>query len=286
MPRAALVTPPSPHLKSEVSIICGMARATLSESGNRLGRIRGKLRPGPRQDRGRVPQTIRRFQCPYPRAGRLSSDQRPARPGVEDGNRTREFSRLCGRGGRPGGLEPGGAPFDDDSEPRPVQYTIYSLNDRYRGVFGGRMVVFMNKDDMAERQIMPDSVIELESLVDVAVRRTAGGFKVKPYNIPRGSIAAYYPETNGLMPLSHHDKKSKTPSAKSIPGCREDDGRLGPMPAAPEGVDGDTSRPASRFLRWPRVQEDPRCPVGLWMAAVRSPSSIFIQGRPRWRRRS
>jgi hypothetical protein len=40
---------------------------------------------------------------------------------------------------------------------------------------------------------------------------------VRLYNIPRGSIAAYYPEMNGLLPLSYHDKKSKTPSAKSIP---------------------------------------------------------------------
>jgi hypothetical protein len=40
---------------------------------------------------------------------------------------------------------------------------------------------------------------------------------VKAYSIPRGSIAAYYPETNGLMPLSYHDQKSKTPSVKSIP---------------------------------------------------------------------
>jgi hypothetical protein len=49
------------------------------------------------------------------------------------------------------------------------------------------------------------------------VRRTASGFKVRPYDIPRGSIASYYPETHGLLPLSYHDKKSKTPSAKSIP---------------------------------------------------------------------
>ena len=44
-----------------------------------------------------------------------------------------------------------------------------------------------------------------------------GGFKVRPYDIPRGSIAAYYPETNPLLPLSHRDPKSKTPAAKSIP---------------------------------------------------------------------
>jgi len=95
---------------------------------------------------------------------------------------------------------------------------IYGLDDRYRGVFGGRMVVFMNKDDMADRQIEPDSLVELESVTDGGdVRRSASGFKVRPYDIPRGSVAAYYPETNGLLPLSYHDKKSKTPSAKSIP---------------------------------------------------------------------
>ena len=80
------------------------------------------------------------------------------------------------------------------------------------------MVVFMNKDDMADRQIEADALVELESVTDSGdVRRTAGGFKVRPYNIPKGSIAAYYPETNNLLPLSYHDKKSKTPSAKSIP---------------------------------------------------------------------
>jgi len=43
------------------------------------------------------------------------------------------------------------------------------------------------------------------------------GFKARPYSIPRGSIGAYYPETNPLLPLAHHDLKSKTPAAKSIP---------------------------------------------------------------------
>jgi anaerobic selenocysteine-containing dehydrogenase len=81
--------------------------------------------------------------------------------------------------------------------------TIYSLDDRYRGVFGGRMVVFMNQDDMAEHQIELDSFVELESVTDGGdVRRTASGFKVKPYNIPRGSIAAYYPETKPSSAVS------------------------------------------------------------------------------------
>jgi formate dehydrogenase major subunit len=95
--------------------------------------------------------------------------------------------------------------------------TIYTLNDRYRGVFGGRMVVFMNEDDMTERQIEEDSIVELVSLADPKKRRAVGGFKVRPYKIPRGCIASYYPETNDLMPVEHFDPLSKTPSAKSIP---------------------------------------------------------------------
>ena len=80
------------------------------------------------------------------------------------------------------------------------------------------MVVFTNANDMAARQVEPDLLVEMELVTEGGdVRRTAGGFKARPYNIPRGSIAAYYPETNGLLPLSYHDKKSKTPSAKSIP---------------------------------------------------------------------
>jgi len=95
--------------------------------------------------------------------------------------------------------------------------TIYGLDDRYRGVFGGRMVVFMNEADMKEGGIAPGVLVEIESLADDGQKRVVQGFKVLPYNIPKGSIGAYYPEANPLLPLAHHDRKSKTPAAKSIP---------------------------------------------------------------------
>lgn len=95
--------------------------------------------------------------------------------------------------------------------------TIYSLNDRYRGVFDSRMVVFMNSDDMAEQNIAPDTLVEIESIAYDGQRRRVGGFKARAYSVRRGSIAACYPETNPLLPLSHCDEKSKTPAAKSIP---------------------------------------------------------------------
>jgi anaerobic selenocysteine-containing dehydrogenase len=79
------------------------------------------------------------------------------------------------------------------------------------------MVVFMNEIDMKARGLTPGALAEIESLADDGQRRVVRGFKVKPYSIPQGSIGAYYPETNPLLPLAHHDAKSKTPAAKSIP---------------------------------------------------------------------
>jgi hypothetical protein len=60
-------------------------------------------------------------------------------------------------------------------------------------------------------------LVEIEALADDGRQRMLRGFKARPYEIPRGSIGAYYPECNPLLPLAHHDLKSKTPAAKSIP---------------------------------------------------------------------
>jgi anaerobic selenocysteine-containing dehydrogenase len=94
--------------------------------------------------------------------------------------------------------------------------TIYSLDDRYRGVFGGRMVVFINEADMKARGIAEGDQVEIESLADDGKRRIVGGFWAKPHSIAGGSIGAYYPETNSLL-LAYHDPRSSTPAAKSIP---------------------------------------------------------------------
>jgi anaerobic selenocysteine-containing dehydrogenase len=79
------------------------------------------------------------------------------------------------------------------------------------------MVVFMNDADMRARGIAPGALVEIESLAEDGKQRIVQGFRVKPHNIAAGCIAAYYPETNPLLPLAHHDAKSGTPAAKSIP---------------------------------------------------------------------
>jgi anaerobic selenocysteine-containing dehydrogenase len=93
--------------------------------------------------------------------------------------------------------------------------TIYGEDDRYRGVFGGRRVVFLNADDMRERGIAADDVVDLVSHF-ATERRRADSFKAIPYAIPRGCAAAYYPETNVLVPVASVAAGSNQPTSKSI----------------------------------------------------------------------
>ncbi len=95
--------------------------------------------------------------------------------------------------------------------------TVYGLNDRYRGVFGERRVLFIHADDIAALGMKAGDRVDLESLCDDGVRRTARRFLLVEYDIPRGCLAAYYPETNPLVPLSSFADESRTPTSKSIP---------------------------------------------------------------------
>ncbi len=213
---SGLVTPPSEHLKSEVAIVCGMAKATLPDCGidwdyfvDDYNRIRDKIEEV-------FPQLFAGFNERIRRPGGFHLTIPP---------RQRIWNTPTGRANFmvfPGVSEDG--PVKDPAMLRLAtlrshdQYntTIYTLDDRYRGVFGGRMVVFMNEADMLARGIAEGDLVEIESLADDK-HRVIGGFWAKPHNIAVGSIGAYYPETNPLLPLAYHDVKSGTPAAKSIP---------------------------------------------------------------------
>ena len=93
--------------------------------------------------------------------------------------------------------------------------TIYGLDDRYRGVYNARRVIFMNIDDMKAVGLKKLDVVDITSTYDNTVR-TAHNFKVVPYNIPSGNLASYFPETNVLVPYNHFAERSKTPISKSV----------------------------------------------------------------------
>jgi molybdopterin-dependent oxidoreductase alpha subunit len=93
--------------------------------------------------------------------------------------------------------------------------TIYDHNDRYRGVHGERRVIFLNADDMAQRGIATKAVVNITSHFE-GQQRHLERFIAIPYNIPRGNAAAYYPETNPLVPLTSVAKTSNTPTSKFV----------------------------------------------------------------------
>ncbi|MBD8213106.1 FdhF/YdeP family oxidoreductase [Erwinia persicina] len=95
--------------------------------------------------------------------------------------------------------------------------TIYGLDDRYRGVYGQREVLFINQDDMEKMGFAAGDHVDIETLWNDGITRKVSGFKLVPYAIPRGNLAAYYPETNPLVPLSSFGDGSGTPTSKSVP---------------------------------------------------------------------
>jgi molybdopterin-dependent oxidoreductase alpha subunit len=215
---AGLVRPPSKDLKSEVAIVCGIARATLPNDGlidwsafeDNYNLIRDRIEdvfPALFQDFNRrirqpggfhltTPPRNLVWNTPTGRANFLVFE------GLAEDTRVNGASVLL---------------LSSLRSHNQYNTTIYGLDDRYRGVFGGRMVVFMNETDMSARGITAGALVEIEALADDGQRRVVRGFEVLPYNIPQGSVGAYYPEVNPLLPLAHHDRKSKTPAAKSIP---------------------------------------------------------------------
>jgi molybdopterin-dependent oxidoreductase alpha subunit len=93
--------------------------------------------------------------------------------------------------------------------------TIYDYNDRYRGVYGERRVIFMNRQDMADRQIRERQLVNITSHFEGQQRRLEK-FVVIPYDIPKGNTAAYYPEVNPLVPVASVAYISNTPTSKFI----------------------------------------------------------------------
>ncbi|OBI64974.1 hypothetical protein A5667_28045 [Mycolicibacterium fortuitum] len=207
------LTPPSEHLRSEVAIVCQLARELL-----------GPEHPVPWEE----------FNADYDRVRDAIAD---VVPGCEDYNRkvrqpdgfqlphpprdSREFRTTTGKANF--SVHP--LEWVPVPEGRLVlqtlrshdQYntTIYGLDDRYRGVKGGRRVVFINPADLEAMGLKAGDRVDLVSEFDGQERR-AKDFLIVEYSTPRGNAAAYYPETNPLVPLDHTARKSNTPVSKAV----------------------------------------------------------------------
>ena len=93
--------------------------------------------------------------------------------------------------------------------------TIYGLDDRYRGIYNGRRVVFMNEKDIQHSGLKKGDSVDIISTYDGKERR-ADNFIVVPYDIPSQNVATYFPEANSVVPHNHFARGSQTPISKSV----------------------------------------------------------------------
>jgi anaerobic selenocysteine-containing dehydrogenase len=95
--------------------------------------------------------------------------------------------------------------------------TIYGYSDRLRGLEGSRDVLLINRDEMKRLGLSDGQRVSVVCAIDDGIERRIDGLAVTPYDLPPGCVAGYYPELNPLIPLSYHEKNSKTPAYKGAP---------------------------------------------------------------------
>ncbi|MFF0519959.1 FdhF/YdeP family oxidoreductase [Actinomadura nitritigenes] len=207
------LAPASEHLLSEVAIVCRLARATLGGSGiawDAMERDYDVIRdhvsrvvPGFADYNARVrepggftlphaPRDERRFPTATGKANLTVNELEVLR--VPEGRLLLQTVRSHDQ----------------------YNTTIYGLDDRYRGVKAGRRVVFVNPEDLAGLGIADGAVVDLVSEWSDGVERRAPAFRVVAYPTARGCAAAYFPETNVLVPLDSTAEVSNTPTSKSV----------------------------------------------------------------------
>ncbi|MBO9195373.1 FdhF/YdeP family oxidoreductase [Rhizobium sp. 16-449-1b] len=212
--------PPSPDLRSEPSIIASIAKATL---GDRYGIDWDGLVANYDAIRDKIEIVFPEFQD-FNRRVRAKGGFRLIVAASErrwnTANGRANFIVSSGLDEDPALNHPGALVLMTIRSHDQYNTTIYSLDDRYRGVFGRRDIIFMNHRDLETRGLKEGDRVDVVFAGNTGVgkgnERAARGLIAVEYNIPAGSIAGYYPELNVVVSLDHHDRKSGTPSYKGV----------------------------------------------------------------------
>jgi|UniRef100_UPI00404B0A6E molybdopterin-dependent oxidoreductase alpha subunit len=211
-PSRGHANPASPDLKSEPAIVCGLARAILSQQNSvpwedfaaDYALIRDRIArvvPGFEKFNQRI--TVGIFYLPN-----APRDTREWRTSTKKANFT--VAPIPQHN-----LAAGEYVMMTIRTHDQFNTTVYGLDDRYRGVFGGRRVVFMHEADIQEAGLQPGQLVDLHNNHG-GVERLAAAFMIAPYRIPRGCVATYFPEANVLVPIGSVAAKSNTPTSKYV----------------------------------------------------------------------
>ncbi|WP_395698589.1 FdhF/YdeP family oxidoreductase [Methylocella sp.] len=211
------LAPASEHLRSEPAIIAGIAKASLPATKvdwDFLVADYGRIRD-------RIEEVFPEF---------FDFNARVARPGgfrLDVAASRREWLTPSGRArfivapglGRADRPTPDVLLLTTIRSHDQYNTTIYSLNDRYRGVTGRRDVVFVNPEDLAALGLAHGDLVDVVAVPagEGEAARALRGQTAVAFPIAKGSVAAYYPEANGLIALAAYDHTSGTPAYKSAP---------------------------------------------------------------------
>jgi molybdopterin-dependent oxidoreductase alpha subunit len=204
--------PASGELRSEPAIVAGLAEATLGARS----RVPWSLLAS---DYDRIRERIERVV-----PGFEDYNRRLREPGgfvLDSGARRRRFDTPSGR------AHFHVHPLPDDALPEgrfrlttlrshdQFNTSVYSPDDRYRGISGDRRVVLLHPGDAAAAGLAPGQRVDLTSHFR-GQTRTLRGFRVVAYDLPRRCAAAYFPEANALVPVDSVAERSETPTYKSL----------------------------------------------------------------------
>ena len=206
------LAPISPHLLSEVEIIARLAEAVhgashtvpwrwLAEDYDRIRNLIERVVPGFNNFNHRI-HAPGGFYLPNPAKERIWKT--PA------GKATFSVSQIDVFEAAPGRLVLQTLRSHDQ-----FNTTIYGMDDRYRGISGARRILLVNPEDLRERGIAPCSQVDITSIWGDE-RRVARSFTAIPYEMPKGSAAAYFPEANVLVPATSQAEGSGTPTSKAV----------------------------------------------------------------------
>ena len=215
---AGINRPASPYLKSEVAIVAGIAAATVGSGVVRWSTLADDYD----RIRDHIAATIPGF------ADYNTRLRKPRGFLLRNAASHREWDTPAGKASFFSGPLPGetvhqrarkaGGRFALQTFRSHDQYntTVYGLDDRYRGVYGERQVIFIHPEDLKDMDAEAGDRVDVVGAHDDGIERVARDFRFVPYDVPRGSIAGYYPELNVLVPLSSAGEQSDTPTSKSI----------------------------------------------------------------------
>ena len=215
---AGINEPASSELRSEVSIIAGIAKATvgsnvvdwgaLSDDNDKIRDLISRVLPmfDDFNNRVRKPKgfwlrnsaTMREWETPNQKANFCDADLRPQTEWQSVQGKERTFVLQT---------------FRSHDQ---YNTTIYGMDDRYRGVYGVRNVVFIHPEDIKDIGMNNGELVDLIGQSEDGRHRECKGFRLVSYDIPRGCIGGYYPELNELVPHQSVGDQSFTPASKSI----------------------------------------------------------------------